>query len=55
MKQMVNNDYSIKLQKIELLLTTLLTIIQEQSISKSNLKIMTQKELLKQWQIASPS
>lgn len=52
MKQMVNNDYSIKLQKIELLLTTLLTIIQEQSISKSNLKIMTQKELLKQLNIA---
>lgn len=49
---MVNNDYSIKLQKIEFLLTTLLTIIQEQSISKSNLKIMTQKELLKQLNIA---
>ncbi len=49
---MTNNADSIKLQKIELLLTTLLTIIQKQSLGKPNLKIMTQKELLKQLNIA---
>lgn len=49
---MMNNTDTLKLQKIEHLLTTLLAIIQQQSNPKPPLKIMTQKELLKQLDIA---
>jgi hypothetical protein len=49
---MMNNTDTLKLQKIENLLTTLLAIIQQQSNPKPPLKIMTQKELLKQLDIA---
>lgn len=48
----MNNTDTLKLQKIEHLLTTLLAIIQQQSNPKPPLKIMTQKELLKQLDIA---
>lgn len=48
----MNNTDTLKLQKIEHLLTTLLAIIQQQSKPKPPLRIMTQKELLKQLDIA---
>lgn len=43
---------TLKLQKIGDLLTTVLTLIQQKSNTKSQLNIMTQKELLEQLNIA---
>jgi hypothetical protein len=48
----MNSTDSFKLQKIEELLATLLTIIQHSQSSKSSLGILTQKELLQQLNIA---
>lgn len=42
---------TLKLEKIEVLLTAVLTLIQQKSSTESQLRIMTQKELLKQLNI----
>lgn len=48
----MNELDTLKLEKIEALLTAVLTLIQQKSNTESQLRIMTQKELLKQLNIA---
>lgn len=48
----MNELDTLKLKKIETLLTAVLTLIQQKSNTESQLRIMTQKELLKQLNIA---
>ena len=48
----MNELDTLKLEKIEALLTAVLTLIQQKSNNEPQLRIMTQKELLKQLNIA---